>query len=401
MQKYRMVSAGLSVGLALACVAILEAQRGTQQEPTTPPPATVPAVPAPRMPLAPAAVRGASVTPALEGWFKNPDGTSTILVGYMNRNQSQVLDVPVGPNNSIEPGGPDFGQPTHFELGRNYGVFSVTVPKDFGTKRLTYTISVNNQPQTITLGLPNGYQIEPFFRNDTGNSPPVVKLDPKGPELKGPPRGVAQTLSATVGQPITLTLYATDKGNTISQQDQFGTATGTSPANAAAAPADTTAARGAAGRGAAGGTTGNAGRGGTARGARGTAAGTAPAVDPDPAANDGAAVPDVPGAATARGARGRQDPIRVTWYKHRGPAGDTVKFDDATPMVAADPEVVKMFEKPGDYTGKATTKATFSEGGEYWLRAQINDATGNGGGGDQCCWSNVLIKVNVQAAAAR
>ena len=153
MQKYRLVSAGLSVGLALACVVILEAQRGTQQEPATPPPATVPAVPAPRMPLSPAAVRGASVTPALEGWFKNPDGTATILVGYMNRNQSQVLDVPIGPNNSIEPGGPDFGQPTHFELGRNYGVFSVTVPKDFGTKRLTYTISVNNQPQTITLGL--------------------------------------------------------------------------------------------------------------------------------------------------------------------------------------------------------------------------------------------------------
>ena len=225
MQMYRLVSAGLSVGLALACVVILEAQRGTQQQPATPPPATVPAVPAPRMPLAPAAVRGASVTPALEGWFKNPDGTTTILVGYMNRNQSQVLDVPIGPNNSIEPGGPDFGQPTHFELGRNYGVFSVTVPKDFGTKRLTYTISVNNQPQTITLGLPNGYQIEPFFRNDTGNSPPVVKLDPKGPELKGPPRGVAQTLSATVGQPLTLTLYATDKGNTISQQDQFGTST--------------------------------------------------------------------------------------------------------------------------------------------------------------------------------
>src|SRR4030095_13225674 len=243
MQMYRLVSAGLSVGLALACVVILEAQRGTQPQPATPPPATVPAVPAPRMPLAPAAVRGASVTPALEGWVKNPDGTTTILVGYMNRNQSQVFDVPSGPNNSIEPGGPDFGQPTHFELGRNYGVFSVTVPKDFGTKRLTYTISVNNQPQTITLGLPNGYQIEPFFRNDTGNSPPVVKLDPKGPELKGPPRGIAQTLSATVGQPLTLTLYATDKANTISQQDQFGPPTGTSPANPAAAPAATTAAR--------------------------------------------------------------------------------------------------------------------------------------------------------------
>src|SRR5262245_28179351 len=118
MQTYRLVSAGLSVGFALACVLIVQAQRGgAEQQPATAPPATVPAVPAPRMPLAPVAVRGASVTPALEGWVKNADGTTTILVGYMNRNQSQVFDVPIGPNNSIEPGGPDFGQPTHFELG--------------------------------------------------------------------------------------------------------------------------------------------------------------------------------------------------------------------------------------------------------------------------------------------
>ena len=26
--------------------------------------------------------------------------------------------------------------------------------------------------------------------------------------------------------------------------------------------------------------------------------------------------------------------------------------------------------------------------------------TGNGGGGEQCCWTNVLIKVNVQASPA-
>ena len=205
-----------------------------------------------------------------------------------------------------------------------------------------------------------------------------------------------------MGQPLTLTLYATDKANTISQQDQFGPTTGTSPAIWRLPPTRRP----------------RAGLLVVGRPAaqqvpreeavphaelRGAAVGAAPAVDQDPAAaNDGAAVPDLPGAATARGARGgRQDPIRVTWYKHRGPAGDTVKFDTATPMVATDAEVVKMFEKPGDYTGKAITKATFSEGGEYWLRAQINDATGNGGGGDQCCWSNVLIKVNVQGAAAR
>lgn len=380
MRSYRLAVAGMSAVFAASSVLILEAQRGggQQQPPASPPPASVPVVPAPRMPLAPAAVMGASVTPALEGWYTNPDGTTTVLIGYMNRNQTQTFDVPIGPNNSIEPGGPDFGQPTHFEVGRNYGVFSVTVPKDFGTKRLTYTISVNNQPQTITLGISPGYMVQPYLRSDTGNSPPVVKLAPNGPELTGPPHGPAQTLTATAGQPLTLTLYATDKGNTISQQDQFGTA-GADSANASR------------------GTGTAAGRGAGARG-RGAAASNAPPPAQEPT-TDGAAVPDVPGTTTARGARGARGPIQVTWYKHRGPAGDTLKFDPATPMVAADAEVVKMFAKPGDFTGKATTTATFNAPGEYWLRAQINDATGNGGGGDQCCWSNVLIKVIVQAAA--
>lgn len=378
MHSYQLASAGLAVVFAVGLVALVEAQRGGAQQPPSPAsPPTVPVVPAPRMPLSPAAVRGASVTPALEGWVKNADGTTTILIGYMNRNQSQTLDVPIGPNNSIEPGGPDFGQPTHFEPGRNYGVFSVTVPSDFGTRRLTYTINANNQPQTITLGLSPGYMVDPYFRSDTGNTPPVVKLDPNGPELKGPPHGTAKTLTATAGQPLTLTLYATDKANTIRQQDSL----------APAAPAAGTDSA-----------TGGAGRGGT----RGGAAGRGRGAGGDPAADDGGAGALATPATGARaGGRGSaQGPIRVTWFKHRGPAGDTVKFDPVTPMVAADGEVVKMFEKPGDYTGKATTTATFSETGEYWLRAQVNDATGNGGGGDQCCWSNVLIKVNVQPGSA-
>src|ERR1700681_3416517 len=64
---------------------------------------------------------GASVTGAYEGWFKNPDGTFSLLLGYFNRNTKQELDIPIGPNNKVEPDGPDRGQPTHFMLGRQYG----------------------------------------------------------------------------------------------------------------------------------------------------------------------------------------------------------------------------------------------------------------------------------------
>src|SRR5271154_4009205 len=74
---------------------------------------------------------GTSVTGAFEGWFKNPDGSFSLLLGYFNRNQRQDLDIPIGPDNRIEPGGPDRGQPTHFFSGRQYGMFAIRVPADF------------------------------------------------------------------------------------------------------------------------------------------------------------------------------------------------------------------------------------------------------------------------------
>ena len=51
--------------------------------------------------------RGSSVTGAYEGWFRAKDGGSYFLVGYFNRNAKQELDIPIGSNNRIEPGGPD------------------------------------------------------------------------------------------------------------------------------------------------------------------------------------------------------------------------------------------------------------------------------------------------------
>src|SRR5690348_13453919 len=68
---------------------------------------------------------------AFEGWGPLRDGTNALLVGYFNRNKTQELDIPIGAENSIEPGGPDQGQPTHFLTGRQYGMFAITVPKDF------------------------------------------------------------------------------------------------------------------------------------------------------------------------------------------------------------------------------------------------------------------------------
>ena len=92
-------------------------------------------VAAQQLPSEPSKQFGTSVTGAFEGWFDNSDGTSGFLVGYFNRNSAQHLDIPIGPNNRIEPGGPDLGQPTHFLPGRQHGMFVVPVPKGAGRER--------------------------------------------------------------------------------------------------------------------------------------------------------------------------------------------------------------------------------------------------------------------------
>jgi hypothetical protein len=58
---------------------------------------------------------GQNISPAYEGWETDVDGSRYFLFGYMNRNWVERPTIPLGPDNSIEPGGPDLGQPTHFQ----------------------------------------------------------------------------------------------------------------------------------------------------------------------------------------------------------------------------------------------------------------------------------------------
>jgi len=56
--------------------------------------------------------------PVLEGWYDNPNGSITLLMGYFNRYLKQKLEIPVGETNFLAPGPPDQGQPTIFPPGR-------------------------------------------------------------------------------------------------------------------------------------------------------------------------------------------------------------------------------------------------------------------------------------------
>lgn len=163
--------------------------------------------------VAPPHSTGQSVTAAFEGWYPNPDGTSTFLIGYYNRNVKQALDIPVGPNNRVEPGGPDQGQPTHFLPGRQWGVFTITVPKDFGQdKKLTWTLVSNGKTTSIPVSLNPLWVVSPF-KDATDNTPPFIAFDESGPFLQGPPRAIAHTASVAVGQPLALTVWVADDAN--------------------------------------------------------------------------------------------------------------------------------------------------------------------------------------------
>jgi hypothetical protein len=216
-----------------------------------------------------------------------------------------------------------------------------------------------------------------FYKNAAkGNTPPVIKFSESGPEMTGPPIGVALTLTATVNQPLTLKLWAKDKPNTYDPEDTLppelrsrgrgrgrGTTTDNADPNAAG--------RGAADANAAGGR-GRGGRGDTQNW--------------DFSAATGRSNPGIGrGGGRGRGA-GPQPDVTVTWKVHRGSA--QVKFGD---------DVIRLFNGGDtDKVMEATTTATFSAPGDYMLRAQVNDDSGDGGGGEQCCWTNALVKVTVK-----
>ena len=144
--------------------------------------------------------RGMHVAPIYEGWTRNDDGTFDLWFGYLNRNWEETLNIPVGPDNRIEPGGPDRGQPTVFVPRRRFGraverretmVFSVRVPSDWTRDdEIVWTVRAHGRTDRA-IGL--------FL--------PIYELPgPRGSNT--PPRLTVDTPAASVVLPATLTLSA-------------------------------------------------------------------------------------------------------------------------------------------------------------------------------------------------
>jgi hypothetical protein len=240
------------------------------------------------VPLAPPKASGQTVSPVFEGWYRNPDGSFSLSFGYFNRNSAEALDIPLGPNNYMQPAPADRGQPTHFTPRRHWGVFAVTVPANFGTERkVTWTLVVRGDTLSVPGSLKRGWEIDALEGEvGSGNTPPRIRFDSGGKGGAGPGGIAAGPLTVAAGSPLTLAVWVSDEP--------------------------------------------------TGRG-RATAAGTA--------ARAGGA-----GAGTGRAAGRGGSPLTLTWFKYRGPG--TVAFGDATPDIdraTGRATTTATFSEPGEY----------------------------------------------------
>lgn len=157
--------------------------------------------------------RGQSVSPAYEGWWQNEDGSYSLFFGYMNSNWEEELNVAIGPENKIEPGGPDLGQPTHFYPRRNMFLFTVQVPADFGDKELVWTLTTNGNTERAYGSLRTDYLLDPqTIGTEMGaNFGGVIDewRDNQPPELD---IAVDQRQRVRVGETLQLIAFASDDG---------------------------------------------------------------------------------------------------------------------------------------------------------------------------------------------
>jgi hypothetical protein len=255
--------------------------------------------------------RGQNIVAAFDGWERHADGTFGMVFSYYNRNYEEVLDLPIGPNNNIEPGGPDQGQPTHFLPGRHRFVFSVKVPRDWDLKkRLVWTLTVRGKTEKANAFLLPEWEINNQVRAQNGDGSAAGGGN-AAEYNEAPEIAVGPAQSITLPDSATLTAFVKDDG-LPAPKPRAPRRQPSAARSGAAAPTDTA------------------------------------AVDAGGASGDTANAPAAP----------RVSQLRVNWVLYRGPVGAAVTFaPDKSPVT----------------DGKAVTTASFSLPGQYVVRGYADD----------------------------
>lgn len=150
---------------------------------------------------------GQDIQPYFEGWIHNADGTFDLVFGYFNRNWKEELAIPAGPQNRVEPGTADQGQPTYFLPRRQGWVYRVRVPANFGKQTLTWTISAHGKTNVAYGTLEPVEEISERIIQTRGNLNPGEDDPNKPPVIR-----VSPIVNVAAGSAVTLTANVTDDG---------------------------------------------------------------------------------------------------------------------------------------------------------------------------------------------
>jgi hypothetical protein len=183
-------------------------------------------------PMAPRPPEGLRVAPFFDGFYTNADGSFSFSFGYSNPNRDEVVEIPIGPDNFIEPkefngrqptsfppimpDAPDGGQPRSDRRERERGVFTVTVPASFKgdvvwtLRNRGQSFSVPGRSRTGAYGL--------RWPMAMGSIPPLMQFDPAGPGGRGPMGIEAPPKQTSVGTPLPITVYLHDDSERIKEE---------------------------------------------------------------------------------------------------------------------------------------------------------------------------------------
>jgi len=189
---------GLVVGAILVAASIVPVH--AQQLPTI------------SRPLGLRAPVGLPVIPIFEGAYENEDGSVSYSFGYLNRNTGEAVEIPLGPNNRIEPAEFSGMQPARFETSRNTGVFTVTVPASMRDGEVWWYIKTGQHEELKVPGRRGrlGYTLDKKPR-PAGSVAPLVAFTADGPKAQDPMGMVADNaLTVKAGSPVTFTVHVED-----------------------------------------------------------------------------------------------------------------------------------------------------------------------------------------------
>jgi hypothetical protein len=196
--------------MAVSCAALLSSAPALAQAPASY-----------VFPLQPYPEFGLPVSPIMEGWYDNGDGTYTISFGYLNRNRNSVVHIPLGEDNNLDNSDLNGLQPTVFLPGRQHGVFGITIPAEERANDVWWTIAnegdeVHRVPGRARIG---AYELD-WAPRAHGAFPPTMWFESRDDSTMGP-HGVtaAQTLEARVGDSIELSVNVADDSLILNVDD--------------------------------------------------------------------------------------------------------------------------------------------------------------------------------------